>query len=164
MKNNHLLYYFLVAVIVGGAAFYGGMVYGKSSQSLTAGGAQAGLSASQQSSRRAGAGIGAGSGVSGSVIAKDDKSITVQLRNGNSQFVFFSPNTTVMKLAQGTTADLQNGLNVTASGTTNSDGSVSATMIQIRPAGMFPGSGLTQQTAPAGGTTAASGAAAGSQG
>jgi hypothetical protein len=77
---------------------------------------------------------GAGGGfVTGSVIAKDDKSVTVQVMGGGSKIVFFTDKTEVMKSATGTAADLVNGTQVIITGAGNPDGSVNATSIQIRP-------------------------------
>jgi len=146
--------------VVAGGAFYGGMAYAQSSRSAQANVFQGG-NGSQQGGRRAGGaggqgGFGGGAGarggnfINGQVIAKDDKSITIQLRNGGTQFVFFSPTTPIMKLATGTADDLQKGTNVMVSGTATSDGSVTAQMIQVRPEGMNFGGfgGVTQERVP----------------
>lgn len=148
MKNN-IVSTILIAVIVGAATFYGGTVYGQNSKSLQA-------NTFQQGGRQFGAGGQggrpgmAGNLANGEIMSKDDKSITIKLRNGGSQFIFFSPTTQILKSTAGTADDLLNGANITASGTTNSDGSVTAQMIQIRPAGVEPfgnrGGAPTQQS------------------
>ncbi len=77
---------------------------------------------------------GAGMNVaSGEVISKDDKSITVKLRDGGSKIVFFSDKTTVSKTAEGAQNDVVVGEQVIVSGVANSDGSVIAALIQLRP-------------------------------
>lgn len=81
--------------------------------------------------------------VSGLIIKADSQSLSVQAADGSSKLVFFSGTTAIMKAATGTPADLVIGKNVTIMGTTNSDGSVSAQTIQLRPAGQ-PGFGNGQ--------------------
>ena len=81
-----------------------------------------------------GARSGAGGMLSGTVAAKDSESITINTRDGSSHVVLVTPNTTVSKSVTGSQSDVTVGANVMISGTTNSDGSVSASVIQLRPA------------------------------
>lgn len=69
----------------------------------------------------------------GSIIAADDKSITVQMQDGSSKIVLFSASMSVNKAAEAATADLKVGETVRVFGSTNSDGSVSAQNIQLNP-------------------------------
>ncbi|HVU75348.1 MAG TPA: hypothetical protein VHD38_00715, partial [Candidatus Paceibacterota bacterium] len=50
-----------------------------------------------------------------------------------TRIVLINDATEVTKMAQGSTADLTVGTGVTITGTANSDGSLTATMVQIRP-------------------------------
>lgn len=69
----------------------------------------------------------------GEILAVDEKSLTVKLRDSGSRIVFFGSSTPVMRMASGTPADLRVGESVTVLGTTNPDGSVTASSLQIRP-------------------------------
>jgi hypothetical protein len=82
--------------------------------------------------RRAGAGTGGGF-VSGDVVKKDATSITVQTNDGSSKIVIISDTTPVMKEASGTLSDVLVGKQITIIGNTNSDGSITAQSIQLRP-------------------------------
>lgn len=133
----------IIAIIaVGGISFYGGVKYqqGKTPavQVFTPGQGQPGGFGARGTRISAGANIprtGAGmNATSGEVIAKDDKSITVKLSDGGSKIVFFSDKTSVSKTAEGTQNDVVIGEQVMVSGAANTDGSVTASMIQIRPA------------------------------
>jgi hypothetical protein len=82
-----------------------------------------------------------GGNIFGKVISKDANSITVELQNGankndttvtGSKIIFFSDKTNISKTATGNISDLTIGTNINVSGTTNPDGSVSATSVQIR--------------------------------
>ena len=72
--------------------------------------------------------------VTGEIISQDDKSITVKLRDGGSKIIFFSDTTSISKMADGVKTDLAVGKEITATGSANSDGSITAQSIQIRPA------------------------------
>ena len=126
-----------VVVVVAAASFYGGMKYGQSKVSKTAlqsrgqfAGAGAGNTA-----RRAGGTFGPNSAgfVSGNIISKDDKSITVQSQGGGSKIVFLGSSTSIGKTVTGSASDLTVGEQVVVNGTANSDGSVTAQNVQIRP-------------------------------
>ena len=86
---------------------------------------------------RTGAGGGA---VVGTIVSVDPTSISVALPNSTSTsattgstVVLYSDGTNILKSIVGSSADLQVGDSVVVQGTANSDGSVSANTIQIRP-------------------------------
>lgn len=140
-----------VVVVVGGGAFFGGMKYAES-KSPRGGFAQADFQnlqnlspeERQQRIQQLGANAGGfrgGSGgnrsgggfTAGEIISKDDKSVTVKLQDGGSKIIFLSDSTEITKSAKGTLGDLEVGENVSINGTANSDGSVTAQSIQLRP-------------------------------
>ena len=79
-------------------------------------------------------GTAGGGMLSGTVTAKDASSITLNTRDGSSHVVLVTPDTTVSKSVEGALGDVTVGSTVIVSGTANSGGSVSATLIQVRPA------------------------------
>lgn len=82
--------------------------------------------------------------VSGSIIAADASSITVKTTDGSSAIVLLSSSTTVSKVSDGALADLTTGQNVIVTGTTNTDGTVTATGVQVGatlPTSMVPSAG-----------------------
>ncbi len=132
------------ALIVVIAVFYGGMIYGKSqtgTKSPSSGTSAGGQGFGTGRMRNGGSGGGNSGGfVSGQIISKDNQSIIVELSNGSStssgnstKIVLVSNSTPITKSVNGTLDDLTTGENVTVVGTANSDGSVTAQSIQIRP-------------------------------
>lgn len=132
-----------VAVVVGGGSFYGGVKYGQSKTS--SGSTQRDFQnllpqERQQRFQQMGANVGARSGqrvagggfVGGEIISKDDKSITLKLRDGGSKIIFFSEATIISKSASGSASDIEVGKSISVNGVANSDGSVTAQSIQLQ--------------------------------
>ncbi len=69
----------------------------------------------------------------GKVTAMDNQSITLQLADGSTQTIFLSGTTRIGKVVTGTTDDITVGSSLAVNGTENSDGTVSAQMVQVRP-------------------------------
>ncbi|MEI7890410.1 MAG: hypothetical protein WCI36_00415 [bacterium] len=147
MKRQNIAIGVIILMLAVGGAFYGGMQYGarnvqaKNAQDQQgrggfaggAGGGQRGTG-SQRGGMQAGSQNGpAGDFVGGEVIAKDDSSVTIKTRDGGSKIVFLSDKTSIDKSVSGVIADLSIGQQVTAQGKTNTDGSIAAQNIQIRP-------------------------------
>jgi hypothetical protein len=80
-----------------------------------------------------GSAVGAGGFLTGTVASKDSGSITINTKDGSSHVVLVTPATTVSKSVNGSESDIATGATIIVSGTTNSDGSVSASLIQLRP-------------------------------
>ncbi len=134
-KKKSITIVLCVVVLIGGVSFYGGMKYGQSS---------AAASLSQARQQRFGSGTGStnngnrsgfrvGGMMAGDIISKDDKSITIKTQDGGSKIVFYANSTVVGKSVSGTAVDLEIGKTVTVSGSANSDGSITAQSIQMRP-------------------------------
>jgi hypothetical protein len=132
MKNK-------TSIIIGGIillliSFYAGMRYGGNNVAA-AQAARMGQFANGQFGGRGGMrGAAGGGATSGQIISKDAQSVTVQLRDGGSKIIFLSGSTAVMKAVAGSVSDLSIGQQVTAIGTVNADGSITAQSLQIRPA------------------------------
>lgn len=135
-----------IVIIVGGATFYGGMKYGESKRSIgvrdgfpdfgkVSFGDRQGFTG--ETGTLGGKNIGANF-VSGEIISKDDKSLTVKLPDGGSKIIFFSDSTKITKTAEGVVEDLKVGETVMANGTANDGGSITAETIQLRPAMVSP--------------------------
>jgi hypothetical protein len=148
LKNymNKKIVWGVVGIVVLVAVFYGGMIYGKSQTSANvAGGAASTYGGGTRGTRGAlGFGGGANGGAAfGQIISKDATSITVQLATptagstsqSGSKIILLDPSTKITKQTSGALSDLAVGTNVSVTGTANTDGSISATSVQIRPAG-----------------------------
>lgn len=139
IKKNQMMAGAVAGVVLLGASFWGGMSYAKSSTPTRGNFAQFGQGASGgQFAGRAGAGMrGMAGGITvGQIIAKDANSITVKMQDGSTKIALVSGSTAVTKQASGTQDDLSVGTQVVVTGPANSDGSVTAQSVQIRPAGM----------------------------
>lgn len=172
MSKQHTIITLVVAVIVGVAGFFGGIAYAsrpaalaKSLQTMSAQQRQqllaqmrpgnanvAGGAAGGFGNRPGGTGQrgGANGGfVTGQILSKDDKSITIKLADGGSRIVFYSATTQVSKPATIQVSDLAAGDNVSVMGSSNSDGSVTASTIQMRAAPPQQNQAPAGQTQPA---------------
>lgn len=141
IKKN--LYWIIAIAVVAGGMFFAGTKYengriSSNPQSFFANAdnrqafQQGADNAANGFSKRTGNAGGNGM-TAGEIIAKDDKSITVKTQDGGSKIVFYSESSEISKFAAGTSGDLGVGKTVFVSGKTNSDGSVTAQSIQLRP-------------------------------
>jgi uncharacterized protein YneF (UPF0154 family) len=123
MKKN-LILILIALIIVGAGGFFGGMKYGES-QALKNLTPEKMREIFQQ--QRAGQNF-----VSGQVISKDEKSLTVKLPDGSTKIIFLSQSTQILKATEGSIDDLQVGKEILVTGNQNTDGSLTARTIQIR--------------------------------
>ncbi len=156
MKNKIIAVGVLGALVFGAGGFFAGLRYAQSQKTIGGNGANfANLSQADRQQRflqmgngQAGGRAGsaqAGTGfVTGEIIVKDDKSVTVKLRDGGSKIVFYSASTQLQKMTDTSLGDLVIGKQVTVNGAVNSDGSVTAQTIQLRPDVQPSGSPIVQ--------------------
>ena len=140
LMNKIILALVTTAVVIGGTAFYGGMKYSQSGGFASGPKNFADLTPEERQQRlQQFGGRGRGNGgqgggfISGEIIGKDDKSVTVKSNNGSSKIIFISDTTKVTQSMAGSLNELIVGKQVTVNGTTNQDGSVTAQTVQIRP-------------------------------
>jgi uncharacterized protein YneF (UPF0154 family) len=134
-KNLFVFLLLLVIVLVGG--FFGGIKYGESQalKNLTPEKMRevfqqrGGQFFAQNQSQRQRAGQNF---LSGQVISKDEKSLTVKLPDGSTKIIFLSQSTQVLKSAEGSIDDVQVGKEILVAGNQNTDGSLTARTIQVR--------------------------------
>ncbi len=153
MKNfskTQILVGVLALVIVGGAGFFGGLKYQQHKTQSAKGSLTRGQFFSTggmgTGTRARGAGSFGGF-VTGKIISMDDKSITVQAMapnganatgananssNTGSRIIYYSASSQISKSSTGAPSDLSVGKSVTITGSSNSDGSITAQSIQIR--------------------------------
>lgn len=133
--NNKMIMTVLVScLIVGGVSFFGGMKFAQSRGTfrLSSQAQRFGQMGGNLAGRRGGQ-MNGGNFVMGEVLSKDDKSVTLKLADGGSKIIFLSSSTTVMMSSSGSLSDVKVGETISANGSTNSDGSITAQSLQIRP-------------------------------
>jgi Domain of unknown function (DUF5666) len=124
----------IIWAIVAIIAFVGGMYYRTVSAPPSLAGSRVGTFASSTRGTFVGRNGSTGTGIiAGQVVSKDAQSITIALPNGNSQIVFYSSSTAIEKPSPATISDITTGTEVMVGGTPNSDGSLTAQTIQVRP-------------------------------
>jgi hypothetical protein len=129
------------AVILALVIFYGGMKFGDKGVGAKnnfgnnqQGKMMAGNFSGGQNGQKAGANRFGGS-ISGEILSIDAKSITVKSRDGGSRIIFLQASTTISRMTEMPVTDLKVGDQVSATGAANTDGSVNAQSVQLRPAG-----------------------------
>lgn len=128
MKNSTLVMG-IIAIVFAAGGFFGGLTYQKSKTPTNARGQ---FAAAGQNGRAGGARAGGGM-VAGTILSMDATSMTVKLADNSSKIVILGSTATFAKSTDGTIADLKVGDRVSAFGTTNTDGSVTAQSVQINP-------------------------------
>jgi hypothetical protein len=139
IKNNFVLIIILALLVGGAAGFFGGMQYQKNQRSAAFGQFTNGQFGARGGSSTAGLRGRNGNGAEGTILSTDDNSMTVKLADGSSKIVLLTASTSFNKATAATAADLIVGQTVAAFGTTNTDGSITASNVQINPVMRGPG-------------------------
>lgn len=130
--KNPIVISVVVAVIFGAAGFFGGMKY-QSNQTVS----QTSRGNGQFTGRGLGGNRNGSQAISGDIINTDNNSTTIKLQDGSSKIILIGSSTVINKTATGSASDLSAGTRVVIFGTANSDGSVTASNINVNP--MFGG-------------------------
>ncbi|MDE2213311.1 MAG: hypothetical protein KGJ34_02145 [Patescibacteria group bacterium] len=144
MQRNHLIIGIIILIVVAGLSFWTGTHY---ASSQTPGNGTFGRGGGQYFTAGGRGGAG-GSIAAGQILSISPTSLTLELASGSSEVVYFATSTQVLQTTTGSLNDLSVGVNVAITGTSNSDGSLTAENIQIRPAR----TGSQAPMIPAGGT------------
>lgn len=137
MNTKQWVILVIVAIIFAGGGFFGGMKYQQSKTPVRA----AGAAGQRGQGFAGGAGRGGAAGsqfLNGIVLTKDAQSFTVKMQNGSSKIVLYSGTTSINKTVGGTADDIIVGNQIVVTGSTNSDGSLTAQNVQIRTASSTP--------------------------
>lgn len=133
MKNMKTIVPVILILVGLGVGFFGGYQYRNYRLNQTRANFGSGQNGARFIGRNGQGGTMGRNGVFGSILSIDNNSITVKLADGSSKIVLFSTSTTYANTTSATESDLKVGDNVAVLGATNSDGSVTATSIQINP-------------------------------
>jgi hypothetical protein len=142
MQNKKNIIFIAIAVVLIGISFFAGTKFSSPKNKTNGPG-----DFSQFGQNKMGQGKGmqnSGGNIFGQIIARDATSITVELKSPankgdsstygtGSKIVFYTDKTPVSKMTTGTMDDLVIGKEVNIEGTTNTDGSIIAKSISIRP-------------------------------
>lgn len=161
MKPIKPIFVLIIAIVVGAGAFYGGVLYQKNQQPSFAGRAGGGFyrtaNGGAGGSQRGFGGAGGPGGtagvtpVRGQIVSTGNNTITVKMQDGSSKIVNLTSQTKINKTTTGSVSDLKSGTDVTAIGTSSSDGSVTAQNIIVGNGPvMFRGGRPGGQTTPTG--------------
>jgi hypothetical protein len=138
MKNKNMILVAVLVLLVGGGAFGTGYKVGqlKSRVNFTGrfedirntGGIRNGTGTGM------GQKLGGGRGqITGEITALDDKTMTVKMTDGSSKIILMADAMMVNKSVAGSKTDLAVGGKIAVFGATNSDGSVTASSVELDP-------------------------------
>lgn len=142
MKQNTIILVVILMLVVGGGSFGIGykVAQGKNKLSaFTRNGANQMMARGDRNGQGLGQGQQAGATmrgnrqIAGEVISLDDKTMTIKMPDGSSKIVLLSSTMTISKSIDAPKTDLKVGSKVAIFGSQNSDGSQTATTIELDP-------------------------------
>lgn len=138
--NKYLNQIVLICVVVAGLSFFAGYQVGKGKAQIPAAQMGQGNMVNQRATESTSPNRGTQNRptgnqgmqpVAGEIISLDDNTLTIKAQDGSSKIVILSDSTKVNLTTEGSTADLETGVQVTVIGTANRDGSVTAQSVAI---------------------------------
>lgn len=120
MKREIL--FLIILILVATAAFYGGMKYQQNKTPQRTFFQREGQT-TQMRERM----------LSGEVISKDEKSLTLKLPDGSTRIVFLSEKTEFLKMTEGNLSDIEVGKQIMIIGNQTTEGAFVAEQIQLSP-------------------------------
>jgi pectate lyase len=136
-KNMMVLVAVILIVVAAAGGFYAGLQYQKSQRGTQFAG-RSGANGQGFAGRFGGANGANFSPVRGQILSISDNSITVKQLDGTTKIVVVSSTTAFANTQKAAKTDLKTGDNVMVVGTTNSDGSVTASNVSINPQAFRP--------------------------
>lgn len=134
MKNNQIIIPVVLSVVTGlGLGFFGGMQFRNYQIGMMRGNFPGGQRFAGTNLQGIARGRMMGGQVFGSILSVDKGTVTVKLNDGSSKIVVLSGTTTYSNTVTATQSDLKVGSTIGVFGTPNSDGSVTATNVQLNP-------------------------------
>jgi len=133
MSKNIIVSSVIIAIILVGVSFYGGLKYGQGKKQTFDRASFGQRDLPLGGNNVLGGNRTMGGVVSGEILSIDNKSLTIKSQDAGSRLVFLSASTTISKMTSGSTGDLIIGSNVSINGLSNTDNSINAQMIQVRP-------------------------------
>jgi hypothetical protein len=133
MKNTNMIIVAAAVLIIVAAAggFFGGMMFQKSQ--IASAGAMGRSNFAARFGGQAGQNAAAFRPVRGQVLSTSANSLTVKMSDGSTRIVVLSSSTSFVQSTKAALTDIKTGDTVNVVGTANSDGSVTATDVQINP-------------------------------
>jgi hypothetical protein len=117
-------------LLAGMGGFFGGTTYQKTQAGTALGGFSAGGGPSMAGQIQNGSQSQGMAPTSGAILSSDSKSLTIKTSDGSSKIVLLKTDVAINKLSKVSLTDLKKGENVTVFGTSNSDGSLTASSVR----------------------------------
>lgn len=135
MNKKQIVLVSVGAVVLAGISFWAGQMTAGASGSANRPqmGGQFGVMGTSTLKQGGRQGDSFGGMAVGEILSKDATGITIKLRDGGSRIVFVASSTQILKSTGGSADDLAVGSSVSVTGTSNTDGSVTAISVQIQP-------------------------------